>query len=139
MTTTETKLIKITPDEGKFLNKADWDTELSKTAVAVGLNVGVDAKVVNSTFKDCYTPIFVNVDGKDVTLTDIDFNSGINFDLVISANNLSGLTLVKDAAYDKANLDFTNTEKPANDAGIQAIRDKFPELTVRPELPEAAE
>ena len=118
----------------------DWDSDSSENAsIAIGLNVGTDATVSNSKFQDCFTPIYVN--GDQVTLNGITFNSGINFNAVIAADNL--VDLVKQATdnWPDAKLNFEDVpgiSVVGNDP-LAAIRTKFPELTVVPALPEQAQ
>ena len=119
----------------------DWDsTSSEKASIAIGLNVGTDATVSNSKFQDCFTPIYVN--GDQVTLNGITFNSGINFNAVIAADKL--VDLVKQATdnWPDAKLNFEDVPgiqvTAANDP-LAAIRTKFPELTVVPALPEQAQ
>ena len=115
----------------------DWDSSSADNAsIAIGLNVGTDAKVSSSAFIDCFTPIYVNGDG--VTLNGIDFNSGINFNAIISADNLTDLAKQATDNWDSAKLNFEDVpdiEVTAENDPLAAIRTKFPELTVVPEVP----
>ncbi len=117
---------------------SDWDaTDSALASIAIGLNVVSSNVVSNSTFKDCFTPIYVN--GADVTLTDIEFNSGINFNAVIDAAKLENLTLVESENWKNAKLNFEDVPGLDFSEGdpLSAIRTKFAEhLTVVPEVPQ---
>ena len=120
------------------ITSGDWSETLNEAGIAIGLNVGTDAKVINSDFQDCFTPIYVN--GANVTLTDIDFNSGINFNAIVDVANLTNLTKSETADWADAKLNFDDVpgiQVTAEKDPLAAIRTKFPELTVVPALPEA--